>query len=240
MQTSENVLIIGLAGKLGTGKDYIIENYLKPFIERGAFGSARKDNKLIVAFADHLKVKVASENNDIDIADCIKSHKPIDVRKRLQIEGTEKGRNIYGDNIWINTLENWIYLHHKRNNIKTFIISDCRFRNEAEWIENKMSGLLIYVNSPNRNKKALELESNNNSEVYNKIKSHPSENALDNYPFKYTINNDEDDENIENQLKRIILSHEEAKEEAKAPSQKPPSQKASVTKASSYSAAYFL
>ena len=190
-----NINVIGLAGKLGTGKDYIIENYLKPLI---------KDNKLIVAFADHLKINVASENNDIDIFDCIKSNKSIRVRKKLQKEGTENGRNIYGDDIWIKKLENWILLHNKRNNIKTFIISDCRFKNEAEWIENKMSGLLIYINSPKRNIKALQLESKNNNSDYNKIKSHCSENELDNYMFKYIINNDEGDENIKNQLVKIM------------------------------------
>ena len=107
-----NINVIGLAGKLGTGKDYIIENYLKPLI---------KDNKLIVAFADHLKINVASENNDIDIFDCIKSNKSIRVRKKLQKEGTENGRNIYGDDIWIKKLENWILLHNKRNNIKPLL-----------------------------------------------------------------------------------------------------------------------
>ena len=29
-------------------------------------------------------------------------------------------------------LENFIYLHNKKNNINTFIISDCRFINEAD------------------------------------------------------------------------------------------------------------
>ena len=187
--------IIGFAGKLGTGKDYIIEKYLSPLI---------KENKLIVAFADYLKIKVASENDDIDIADCIKSNKPLHVRKKLQKEGTENGRNIYGDDIWIKKLENFIYLHNKKNNINTFIISDCRFINEADWIENKMSGLLIYVNSPNRNRKALKLESKNNSSVLDKIKSHRSENELNNYPFKYIINNDDGDAKY--QLEKIIDS----------------------------------
>ena len=195
MSANINVTIIGFAGKLGTGKDYIIEKYLAPLI---------KENKLIVAFADYLKIKVASENDDIDIADCISSNKPIHVRKKLQKEGTENGRNIYGDDIWIKKLENFIYLHNQRNNINTFIISDCRFINEANWIENKMSGLLIYVNSPNRNKKALKLESKNNSSDLYKIKSHRSENELDDYPFKYIINNDDGDAKY--QLEKIIDS----------------------------------
>ena len=103
--------IIGFAGKLGTGKDYIIEKYLSPLI---------KENKLIVAFADYLKIKVASENDDIDIADCIKSNKPLHVRKKLQKEGTENGRNIYGDDIWIKKLENFIYLHNQRTYINFY------------------------------------------------------------------------------------------------------------------------
>ena len=185
-----------MSGQIGVGKDYIIKHYLKPLF---------KENCMILGFADHLKVNVSSENN-IDIEQCLSSRKPLSIRQKLQHEGTEKGRNAYGDDIWIRRLEKWIYLHQIKNDINIFIINDCRFLNEAKWIEEKMSGLLIKIDSPNRNKDAINIEANNDTKKYADISSHISENSLSNYNFKYILYNDYDNNDQEDQLFKILAS----------------------------------
>jgi hypothetical protein len=51
-------MFIGISGKMGTGKDYIIENYIKLYIEN-------KLNKkcLILSFADMIKVNLMVHHN---------------------------------------------------------------------------------------------------------------------------------------------------------------------------------
>jgi hypothetical protein len=46
-------MIIGLSGKMGTGKDYIAENHIMPYIEKEL-----KEKCLILSFADMLKINL--------------------------------------------------------------------------------------------------------------------------------------------------------------------------------------
>ena len=189
-------LIIAVSGKLGTGKDYIIENYILPMIT----GKVTK-----MAFADHIKVNVASQDPHIDLSQCLEGRKDTCLRKKLQVAGTEQGRNVYGPDIWVRTLENWIKLRQIRGDrIDVVLVTDCRFPNEAEWVI-KNGGLLIRVESPERNLFALDKESEDDIEKLLSIMNHPSETSLDDFPFDYHIYNDEDAE-IEPQLINIITN----------------------------------
>jgi len=170
-----------MSGKLGSGKDYIAEHYILPLIH----GNVSK-----MAFADQIKITVASRDSTVTLSQCLHGVKNAELRKKLQIVGTEEGRDKYGPDIWINTLENWIQLRRLRDgNPDVVLITDCRFPNEAKWIE-RNGGLLIRIIAPTRNELALSRESNGNSEVYNSIATHQSETALDEYHFEYIVNND--------------------------------------------------
>lgn len=176
-------LIVAISGKLGTGKDYITDNYLIPYLK-----SYGLNNFTRMAFADQVKVNVASRHG-IDITRCLLGDKSSDLRLMLQKEGTEEGRNKYGENIWVDTLENWIKLRTIRDNVQVVLVTDCRFPNEAKWVEDH-GGLLIRIEAPNRNNQRLDNESKGDVVLKNNIASHSSETALDNYKFKFVINND--------------------------------------------------
>ena len=130
-------MFIGISGKMGTGKDYIIENYIKPYIET-------KLNKkcLILSFADMIKVNL------------------------LQLEGTEKGKNMFGADIWVNYVKAWGELYMSRC-IDFILIPDVRFKNEYDFIKNS-NGIIFRINAPNRYEKKIRNESLNN-ENYEKI-----------------------------------------------------------------------
>jgi hypothetical protein len=173
-------LLIAVSGKLGSGKDYIAENLLLPLISTTV-------SKM--AFADHIKINVASQEPDVSLRQCLEGDKSTELRRKLQIAGTEQGRDLYGSDIWVTTLENWIRLRRLRDRTPDVVlVTDCRFPNEAKWIEDN-GGLLIRVHAPSRNEFALKRESNGCNNTYTAIKQHLSETALDEYPFKYTVDN---------------------------------------------------
>lgn len=156
---------------MGCGKDYISDNYILPLLE----------NSLKMSFADQIKINVMTKKNIL--YDLVYVNKTKETRILLQKEGTEEGRNsinINGDsnmNIWVDYLNNWITLLNKRG-VSSFVIPDCRFKNEINYIKSN-NGILIKIIAPIRNEKRLQNESEGNINIYNKIKNHLSECDLD-------------------------------------------------------------
>ncbi len=166
---------IGISGKMGVGKDYIVNNYLSNLYEKN----------IIISFADMIKINLMVHNN-IKLNELYGNKTP-EIRQLLQYEGTENGRNKYGEDIWIKYIKSWGELYLSRG-YKYIIITDVRFKNEYEFIKNN-NGIIIRIEAPNRNEQRLRNESSNEEE-YNKIKNHKSEIDLDNLNFDIIINND--------------------------------------------------
>ena len=145
-------MIIGIAGKMGCGKDYICNNLIVPLLKKQGLSF------LQVSFADQIKVNVMTKN-DVSFEDVYVS-KSVNTRRLLQIEGTENGRNVLGENVWINYLDNWITVYKSRG-IEHFICTDVRFKNELEYIK-KSGGIVIKIDAPERNYLRLYRESEGN------------------------------------------------------------------------------
>jgi guanylate kinase len=171
---------IALSGKMGTGKDYIVNNIIKPFIE-----NELNKKCIILSFGDMIKINLMTHNN-IKLDELYNGNKSPYIRQLLQYEGTENGRNIHGDDIWIKYLYNW-GLMHKSRGIDIIIIPDLRFKNEYLFLQS-INALVIRINAPNRNELRLRKESNTEAE-YNKIKNHLSEIDLDDIEFEHIIYN---------------------------------------------------
>lgn len=192
------MVIIGICGKMGSGKDYIASKYIIPFLY------SIKRYPLQLSFADQIKVNVITKNN-ISFKDMY-IQKNDYTRRLLQREGTEDGRNKFGDDIWINYHNTWTQIHMSRG-IDTIITCDVRFKNEIEYIK-KNNGILIKVVAPTRNELRLQQESSGDTAVYNRIKNHQSECDLDNLEdciFDIIINNDKEcNNNFINKLYNIL------------------------------------
>lgn len=184
------MVLIGIAGKMGSGKDYITTNYIIPYIE-----NILKEKILQFCFADQIKVNVMTKNN-INYHDLYVS-KSDSTRKLLQIEGTENGRDKLSKNIWINYLKNWIEIFKNRG-INNFIITDVRFKNELDFIKNS-GGIIVKINAPERNHQRLYKESQGDTLIYNKLKNHISECDLDDISDNYYDIVLDNDTQIENQ-----------------------------------------
>lgn len=100
-----------------------------------------------------------------------------EVRRLLQRLGTEAGRKILGPNVWVDPVMEGIY-NNLRDGITRFVITDCRFPNEAEVIK-KRGGHMIRVVRP-------ETGPARDSKGH----VHESEIALDSWPFDYHIYNE--------------------------------------------------
>jgi hypothetical protein len=174
--------IIGISGKMGSGKNYLAEKILYPYFKN-------KYNILIIGFGDLMKNELFARDLTL-MYDDLYDKKTFETRNKLQQYGTENGRNKYHKNIWIRGLDIQIETFSRRSGKDTLIIiCDVRFKNEYDYIINK-GGKVVRIEAPERTLKRYLNEVNNNFDKYNIIKNHISEIELDNHKFNYIINND--------------------------------------------------
>jgi len=115
-----NVTVIGLSASAGTGKDYVGK-----LIKQHGFYN--------ISLAWHFKIQCIS-HGDATYEEVFET-KPPRVRRLLQIMGTEQGREVWGEDIWVNTMFAWMTLYHKDWGIDKFVIPDVRFPNELTAIQ---------------------------------------------------------------------------------------------------------
>lgn len=160
---------------MGVGKDYIANNIIIPFLK------ASNKQCIQLSFADQLKVNsmikydLTYENTYVKKTDR--------TRRLLQHEGTENGRKILGDDIWIQYLDKWYEIYNNRG-VEFCVIPDVRYKNEYDYIKSK-NGIIIKVVAPSRNETRLNNESNGDSQIYKNIKNHSSETEMDNIDDDY-------------------------------------------------------
>lgn len=159
--------IIGLLGKAGVGKDYIARHILPKVLD--------SKNTIIMAFADQCKVNMMIQKNISYERMFIE--KDFETRRLLQVEATEKGRNVLGEDIWIRHLDAWLKIYESRG-IERCIITDVRFQNEAEWIRSK-GGFILKIVAVDRNTERMQKESDGNENMCAEICSHQSEKEMD-------------------------------------------------------------
>jgi hypothetical protein len=178
--------LIAISGKAGTGKDFIYDTHLRPL------GYHRW------ALADHFKIWLAGQGKWG--YDDVFHNKPPAVRSDLQQEGTERGRNVFGDNIWCNVTLTWFRLLNETWGINKFIITDIRFPNEVAFVQEN-GGKVIRIHAPKRAAK---------SKLTEIQKQHISETALDHFDkFDGILYNDpEHSETVKRQLKDLLNEEE--------------------------------
>lgn len=191
-------MLIGLAGKMGSGKDYIAHRYIIPLVKKMG------KEVLCMSFADQIKINVMT-NHNVNFEDVF-IKKSSESRKLLQLEGTEKGRNVFGQDIWIRYFDSWSRVHKARG-IDCIITTDIRFSNELKYIkENK--GIAIKVVAPTRNESRLLSESKDDTGAYNTLKAHSSECDLDGVEdseFDIVVKNDDGEFNEHEFLSQLVL-----------------------------------
>ncbi|TFH49103.1 MAG: hypothetical protein E4H01_04970 [Lysobacterales bacterium] len=173
--------IVGISGKAGSGKDFLAKTVFAP----AGFKSW--------SLAWHFKVWLAGQGQAT--YEEVFHTKPPHVRDLLQQEGTERGRNVYGENIWCDTAAMWITLLHEVWGADRFVIPDIRFPNEVAMVQ-RLGGKVIRLCAPERVA---------TSSLLAEARAHPSETALDNYmDFDLIVFNDPGDTPLEEQCAPIL------------------------------------
>lgn len=118
--------IIGLSGKARHGKDTCAKIIQE--IGREEFGA----NIARMAFAWPLKARVYAELAGLYTFEEVSVIKPAKVRRMLQEVGTEKGRNVFGEEFWTMQMEAFLTLMEESMPfVDAVAISDVRFPNEV-------------------------------------------------------------------------------------------------------------
>ena len=167
MDSSTKFTVIGLAGKAGSGKDFITQHVIRPL------------GYMQFSLAWHFKVGIVGKG--LATHEEVFFTKPPEIRRQLQLEGTEYGRNVYGEDVWCNTTLEWFHVLSENWGIRKFIIPDIRFPNEVQFIR-ALGGAVYRIHAPVR------VEQN---KLTPEQRQHPSETSLDDYTeFDGRINND--------------------------------------------------
>lgn len=135
--------LIGVHGPLNGGKDtvanYLIDKFPGRF-RRYAFAKPLKEaSKILFGFTDEqIEDRVLKETPD--------PFWGFAPRKVLQLMGTEFGRNMLREDVWIRRAE----MEVTNNAASSFstIITDVRFQNEADWFRSQSGSILIYLEVP--------------------------------------------------------------------------------------------
>lgn len=158
-------MIIGLSGYARSGKDTVAELLCLNYAFRR------------ISFADPMREAILTLNPKIDSIthvghyvedygwDMAKQNP--EIRRLLQVFGTEVGRKMFGDDVWINMAFKSIQPDER------IVVADVRFPNEAEAIKAK-GGTVIRVNRHN----------------HSAVNAHKSEISMDNYMFDHVLYND--------------------------------------------------
>jgi hypothetical protein len=158
-------MIIGLSGYAQSGKDSTAELLCLNY------GYRR------IAFADTMREALLTLNPKLDsithVSDLVSDYgwdmakKNPEVRRLLQVLGTDVGRKMFGENFWIDIALSGLKPEDK------VVVSDVRFPNEGNAIK-ALSGSLWRINRHN----------------HSAVNGHASEHAMDNYMFSHVVYND--------------------------------------------------
>lgn len=144
--------LLGFAGKAHSGKDFsadhIIQEYPNLKIAKVAFADAVRDMVRPIFDVDDIYRRGSKED-------------PIDgfgvsLREILQSLGTDWGRHMISEDIWVNILDKRI--SERYSDFDVVIVSDIRFNNERDYIINNGGLVINIVTSSDKHKKSKFLE----------------------------------------------------------------------------------
>ena len=192
LPTPPRRLIVGLSGRLRSGKDTAAQVLIGSGFSRESFAAALKEfmyavNPLVPVSTnlhghpiptEHVRLAVLVDEIGWERA---KDTHP-EVRALLQRCGTEAGRGVLGEQVWVNAAMN-------RLPAGDVVFTDVRFPNEAAAIRN-VGGVVIRVERPG----------------LPNTDAHPSETAMAQYPFDATVVNDSTVADLHTRLLFAVLT----------------------------------
>lgn len=184
-------MIVGVGGYARSGKDTAAAGLTEIGFKRVAFADKLREflyalNPIVVSNADF--GQAPEEVTHVRLADVIdergwdgykEGYYGAEIRQLLQRLGTECGRQIISDTIWIDAA-----LNGRDGDI---VVTDVRFPNEARAIRDR-GGLMVRINRPG----------------VGPVNNHPSETSLDAFVFDAYIDNDGTVEDLHHKIREVV------------------------------------
>jgi hypothetical protein len=136
------VKLVGLTGHAGVGKDTFAESFHYYGFRQYSFADPVK-KAAAIAFGisqDYFRIRELKEEAH--------PYWNLSPRQMAQLVGTEMFRSVISDDFWIRRLELQLMHDFDSHSDVCAIVSDVRFQNEADWIVNKMNGILVEITRP--------------------------------------------------------------------------------------------
>jgi hypothetical protein len=202
-------MIIGLVGFMSSGKgtcaDYLVREH--GFLKE-SFANSVKDSVSVVFGWDRQLLEGDTDYSRgwRERADPWWSNKlgrEFSPRSALQLMGTEAGRDVFDENIWVYSM------FRRMDHSKNYVIADVRFPNEIQKIKEE-GGMVIRVKKgPDPIWYLPALDVNTKRDLYvmaeNFPQVHYSEWAwIGSEGIDYTINNDGSIEDLENEIEKLL------------------------------------
>lgn len=184
--------VIGLGGYATSGKDTVadflvsdhgfVKTYMSKYLEQALLLL-----KPLVYIEDNIWNSPALHNDEFIRYSVL--HRAVgyneskmlpEVRRLLQVLGTEIGRNMFGDNYWINLIKNEILQAFSEN--KSVVVSGIRYPNELFMIRDYLGGQVWWIERPG----------------VDPVNTHSSDNSLDKDNFQHVLLNNGTLEDLRN------------------------------------------
>lgn len=190
-------MIIGIVGFAGSGKgtvgDILVEKY--DFCKLSFADAVKDSTSAIFGWQRHLLEGDTDESRKFrETKDDFWSARfgyDVTPRYMLQLMGTEAGREVFHDDLWIHTVERRIQYKREWELEEDFVIPDVRFPNEIEAIR-KWGGVVVRVvrgAEPEWYETALRANQEKNTDLMIDYAIHYSEWAWIGQQFNYQISN---------------------------------------------------
>lgn len=175
--------LIGLGGNLRAGKDAFADNlagnhgFIKMGMSDNLNAALLRLNPIIPVYGEWQSVAAYMHYADLhDRVGYVEAKKNSEVRRLLQVLGTEVGREMIGPNVWVDMARRDIEQHMR--NGRSVVITAVRFPNEIEMIR-ALGGTTVWIERA--------VEARGASEA---VSGHASERSVSADDFEYVIEND--------------------------------------------------
>lgn len=190
--------IIGIHGFAQTGKDSIGRVLFRYNYRRLAFADAVRDAVYAMNSIIQPETTLVPDEEGVgyfrkplvrvqDVVDAVgweagkKMHS--ELRLAQQKMGTEVGRMIFGENVWVDIVDRQIV----QSSHDKFVITDVRFPNELAWLK-RTGGTAVYVKRPG----------------VGPVNDHVSDAGLPEDEFDYVIDNDGDLDDLDRKVAELL------------------------------------
>lgn len=185
-------MILSLSGYAGSGKDSVADILVRKY----GFKKYAWADSLRIAASVLNPIVMCSDNgseplryNDaIELVGYTQAKSVLpEVRRFLQVLGTDVGRNMISDTVWVDaTLRR---LENETSSSDDIVIADTRFQNEIDAVKSLSDeSYAVRVHRPG----------------VVAMSDHPSEVELDNYSFDVVLNNDGDLRDLESRVVEML------------------------------------